>query len=344
MKKDSEKVDLRTLAKQLNLSVSTVSRALNDSYEVSPITKDRVCELAKKLNYQPNPYAKMLKEKSTKTIAVVIPEIENSFFAASIDGIHSVANQYGYHVLIYITQDSHDRETAIVKLLSGGRVDGVLISLSLDAKELDHLSCLSPDIPFVLFNRVGVDGPSSFSRVTADDFDGGFKAGRHLVEQGFRKILYLGISPNTSTDTARRQGLLHALVNESEVTYEMMYCQQQSKEQNLMEIKKKLQSGNYDSVFVSVENLTVPCYEACAELELKIPRDLGILAFSNSPATAVFNPALTTVVLPAREIAVLATQNLIFLLKGKPDSVKQNERLPSRLIVRASTNKVNIIK
>ncbi|WP_207423332.1 LacI family DNA-binding transcriptional regulator [Desertivirga brevis] len=339
MKKDSEKVDLRTLAKQLNLSVSTVSRALNDSYEVSPVTKDRVCELAKKLNYQPNPYAKMLKEKSTKTIAVVIPEIENSFFAASIDGIHSVANQYGYHVLIYITQDSHDRETAIVKLLSGGRVDGVLISLSLDAKELDHLSCLSPDIPFVLFNRVGVDGPSSFSRVTADDFDGGYKAGRHLVEQGFRRILYLGISPNTSTDTARRQGLLHALINHREVNYEMMYCQQQSKEQNLVEIKKKLQSGKYDSVFVSVENLALPCYEACAELGLKIPEDLGILAFSNSPATAVFNPALTTVVLPAREIAILATQNLIFLLKGKPDSVKQNERLPSKLIVRTSTNK-----
>src|SRR5215208_7145745 len=123
-------VNIKQLAQQLNLSISTVSRALNDGYDISQQTKVKVKEFAKKLNYQPNPYASSLRKHKSKTIAVVVPEIANNFFSLAINGIQSVAREKGYHVLIYLTHEDHTVEADVLKHLQNGRVDGVLISIS----------------------------------------------------------------------------------------------------------------------------------------------------------------------------------------------------------------------
>src|SRR6516225_1628320 len=123
-------VNLKALAKELNLSVSTVSRALRDSWEISTPTKQRVFELAKKMNFQPNPYASSLRKHRSRTIAVVVPEVANNFFALAIKGIGTIAREKGYHVLIYLTNEDRSEEMSVAANLQGGRVDGIIFSLS----------------------------------------------------------------------------------------------------------------------------------------------------------------------------------------------------------------------
>src|SRR5678815_1034417 len=148
-------VTIRDLAEQLNLSVATISKALTDSYEISPETKQRVSELAKKLNYSPNPYASSLRKRSSKTIAVVLPEVADSFFSLAINGIESVAHDKGYHVLIYLTHESFQREEAILKEFQSGRVDGILMSVSGETCTSDHIKeVIAAGMPLVFFDRV----------------------------------------------------------------------------------------------------------------------------------------------------------------------------------------------
>src|SRR5258705_3863912 len=125
-----EKVNIQRLADELNLSIATVSRALRDSYQIRPETRKKVWDLAKKLNYQPNPFASGLREQKSKNIAVIFPELANNFFSLAINGIEEIARQKGYQVLIYLTHESAESETGFVNSLANGRVDGLLISLS----------------------------------------------------------------------------------------------------------------------------------------------------------------------------------------------------------------------
>jgi LacI family transcriptional regulator len=136
------KVNLKILAQELGVSISTVSKALQDSYEISQETKDRVRSLAKKLNFQPNPYASSLRRHQTRTIAVVVPEIANNFFALAINGIESIAQERGYHVLIYLTDDSYEKEISICEHLESGRIDGVLMSVTTETQGYEHIAKL----------------------------------------------------------------------------------------------------------------------------------------------------------------------------------------------------------
>ena len=150
-----DNVNLIKLADELNLSISTVSRALRDSHEIGQDTKDRVNALAKKLGFQPNPHASSLRQSKSKTIAVIIPEIENNFFSQVMNGVEEVAQKKGYHVLIYLTHEDHHREKDILQLLRNGRVDGVMISVSNTTTSFEHLQAYQDArTPFDFFDRV----------------------------------------------------------------------------------------------------------------------------------------------------------------------------------------------
>ena len=146
--------NIRLLAKELGLSISTVSKALKDSYEISAETKKRVAEVARQMHYSPNPYASSLRRKKSNTIAVVIPEVADSFFSQAIKGIEEVAQLKGYHVLIYLTYESVEKEKHIMEDFKSGRVDGVLISISNQTADVSHIKCLHQNnIPVVYFDR-----------------------------------------------------------------------------------------------------------------------------------------------------------------------------------------------
>jgi len=187
-------VNLKTLAQALNLSVSTISRALSDRHEISQPTKDRGQQLADALNYIPNPHASSLRRSKSRPIGVVIPEVSNHFFSLAINGIEEVAQRNDYHVLIYLTHDDWAREKAIVRLLASGRVDGVLASVASTSCRFEHLDLLlDRRIPLVVFDRV----PEGFdtARVTTDDHVSAYEATCHLLAVGCRRIAHSPLRP-----------------------------------------------------------------------------------------------------------------------------------------------------
>ncbi|WEK33706.1 MAG: LacI family DNA-binding transcriptional regulator [Candidatus Pseudobacter hemicellulosilyticus] len=335
-------VDLKRLAKELGLAVSTVSRALRDSYEISPETKERVFALARELNYQPNPYASSLRKHKSKTIAVVIPEIANNFFALAINGIESIAQEKGYHVLIYLTHEQASREVAITQHLQSGRVDGVLISISGETTGLDHLQVLKQrGIPIVFFDRVSeaLDTPT----VTTNDFESGYLAASHLVEAGCRRIAYLSLSDSLSITSKRMEGCMAALQQKG-ISLDpslMLQCSSQDQAANHRAITELLQRPDRpDGIFASVEKLAITTYHVCEELQLKIPQQLKVISFSNLETAALLKPSLTTITQPAFAIGKEAASLLFRTLEKKHMGTDKGKLiLKSELMVRESTRK-----
>ncbi|MGN6401331.1 MAG: LacI family DNA-binding transcriptional regulator [Flavisolibacter sp.] len=311
-------VNLKELAEQLNLSVSTVSKALNDSYEINLETKKRVLELANALHYQPNPYASSLRKQKSKTIAVIIPEIANNFFTLAINGIESIAQKHGYHVLIYLTHEDYNKEVEITQVLQNGRVDGILMSLSSNSTDYAHLQELNKKmIPLVFFDRVSDDFATA--RVTTDDYESGFKATEHLIEQGCKRIAHLTISKNLSIGKKRMQGYIDALKKyQIPLREDLIIRCTDDAGVNYVLIKQLLQRKDRpDGIFASVEKLAINCYQVCAELELTIPNDVKLISFSNLETAAFLCPSLTTITQPAFDIGEEAAYILFEAIKSK---------------------------
>jgi len=334
-------VNIKQLAKQLNLSISTVSRALNDSYDISPGTRKKVLDLAKKLNYQPNPHASSLRKHSSKTIAVVVPEIANNFFALAINGIQSAAREKGYHVLIYVTNENDKIESESLKHLQNGRIDGLLISVSnKTVNDEDLLQIQEQGIPLVFFDRVRDEFETA--KVTTDDFESGFKAAEHLIRQGCKRIAYLQISNNLSIGMNRMRGYLEALkqYNLKQEKKLIVDCVD-DREKNYASIEALLKSKERpDGIFASVEHLAITSYLVCKNAKIKIPKDVKIISFSNLETASLLNPSLTTITQPAFEIGREAAAILIKALTKKGFALTNSKLvLPSKLIQRESTAK-----
>lgn len=248
-------ISMKMLAKELRLSVSTVSKVFTDSHEISEQTKQKVLELARKLNYVPNPYASSLRKRKSKTIAVVLPEVADSFFSVAINGIESVAREKGYHVLIYLTHERFDREQAILTDFQSGRVDGVLISVSNETTNDVHISeMMQRGIPVVFFDRVCEE--TATTRITTNDQESGFLAARHLIEQGCKRIAYLTISERLSISRNRLTGCQQALAahNLPFREQDLVLCTDDDTE-NYAIIQKLLQRKDRpDGIIASVEN------------------------------------------------------------------------------------------
>ena len=334
-----DKINIKRLAEELNLSTSTISRALHDSYQIGVETKQRVLELAKKLNYVPNPHASSLSSHKSYTIAVVIPEVFDSYFAQAINGIESVTQQKGYHVLIYMTHEQFAKEQAVLNTFHSGRVDGVIISVSVETTDMSHIRALREQrVPVVLFDRVG-EGLAA-PNVTTDNRESGYAATRHLIERDCRHIVFLSVSRQLSISRWRLEGHHNALqdyglpINERYI----LDCSE-SDEANSKLIKAFLKSNpQVDGLMATVEKLTISSYQACSELHLRIPNEVKVISFSNSRSAPWLNPSLTTITQPAFEMGKAAATMLFTALKQKsPALLMESLVLPSQLISRLST-------
>ncbi|MXV14980.1 LacI family DNA-binding transcriptional regulator [Hufsiella ginkgonis] len=309
-----EKVDIKRLARELNLSISTVSRALRDSHEISDSTKKKVFELARQLNYQPNPHASSLREQRTKTIALIIPEVANNFFSLVIDGIESIAAEKGFHVLIYLTHEKTEKEVEFVRQLSNGRVDGILMSVSGLGQSITHLEDLmQKNIPLVFFDRTPdeLDVP----KIITDDRDSSFRATEHLIQCGCKKIVHVSILRQMSISDKRKQGYLDA-INKHGLPEMVLDCSI-DEEETYQLIKTCIREQKPDALFASLERLAIAAYYVCGELGLNIPGDLKVLSFSNLQTASLLNPPLTTVTQSAFDMGAAATKQLFRLIKGQ---------------------------
>jgi LacI family transcriptional regulator len=333
-----DNVTIKMLAKELNLSTAAISKALRDSHEISTPTKLRVRELASKLNYIPNAYAGSLRRRKSKTIAVVLPEVADSFFSLAINGIEAIAEEKGYHVLIYLTHENFLREEAILKDFQSGRVDGVLMSLTAETANYQHISDLySREIPLVFFDRVCEE--VNTAKITTDDFESSYKATQHLIDCGCKRIAILSISNCLSISNKRFEGYEKALADNGAGYAPINILYQNDASANYSSIQKVLsQAKRPDGMIATVEKLTTDIYLACKELKLSIPQDVKVVSFSNLSAASILNPSLTTVTQPAFEMGRTAAVALFKALEKK-NFVLRDECLtiPSELIVRGST-------
>lgn len=333
-----DSVNLKKLSSILGLSISTVSKALRDSYEISEETKERVKKIAKAYNYQPNVYASSLRRAKSKTIAVIVPRIANNFFVSAIDGIQEVAQAKRYHVLIYLSHEKYEYEKELVKNFASGRVDGMLISLTRETNDMDHIrQIVSTGMPVVFFDRVNTG--LNCSTVSTNDYESAFEATEHLIRAGCKKIAHCRISNKLSIGQLRLNGYRDALKKHNLKFYpqHVVKCSDDYAD-DYGTIKTLLKCKNPpDGLFTAVESYTLIAYEVCRELGIRIPQDLKLITFSNLRTAGLLNPSLTTVTQPAFEIGEKAASELISAIE-KPRYFKpENIVLKSELFARAST-------
>ena len=336
-----EHINIRGLAKELNLSIGTVSKALRDSHEISAQTKKRVRALAHRFHYTPNPYASSLRRKKSNTIAVVVPEVADSFFSLAIKGIEEIAQSKGYHVLIYLTYESYLKEINILDDFKNGRVDGVILSISSETSAIHHFEELSSkNIPLVFFDRVAEEIKTA--KITTDDFEAGYKSALHLVERGCKRISFLAISKFLSISNKRMEGYMEALKKHNmEIDkFSVIYCSNDP-EHNYNLITKALKKRKRpDGIIASVEKLITPVYMVCKDLNIHIPSKVKVLCFSNLPAAQILSPTLTTITQPAFEMGKAAATVLFKALEKRNYNWKnENIIIPSELIERESTGR-----
>jgi LacI family transcriptional regulator len=333
------KLTIKTLAKELQLSISTISKALRDSHEISAETKKKVLALAGQLEYTPNPYASSLRKRKSKTIGVVIPEVINSFFSQAIDGIESIAKQKGYHVLIYLTHENYENEKAILKDFESGRVDGVLLSVSRETPDSQHISWLiEQNVPVVFFDRACKDVPTM--RVTTNDFESAYIATRHLITSGCQNPYFVSILSCLDIIHNRINGYKKAL-EEYGIPFDdkMIITCTSNWEYNCGIVLKSLQSKHKpDGILCAIENLSMVIYKVCLDAKINIPGDLQLVSFSNVETASFLNPPLTTVTQPAFEIGQTAAAALVMALDKKDFTLSDSDAIiPSELIKRKST-------
>lgn len=332
-------VTIRKIATDLKLAVSTVSKALRDSHEISAETKKRVFAYAEEMDYIPNLYASSLKGKKTGNIAVVLPEVADSFFSLAINGIESVAQEKGYHVMVYLTHENLSKEESILRDFRSGRVDGVLISVSGGAESNSHIHELcSKNIPLVFFDRACES--IQVAKVLTDDFEAGYKATEHLIKKGCQQISFLAMSETLAIINHRQQGYEAALnrhnipVNKNSI----IVCNNNEQDSYAIIRNKLMTKTRPDGIVGSVEKLTTLTYSVCQDLGINIPADLKIIAFSSLQIASLLNPSLSTITQPAFEMGKSAATLLFRSLENRnPYKACETIVIPSVLFERGST-------
>jgi LacI family transcriptional regulator len=337
-------VTIKDIARELGISPSTVSRALKDHPDISPDTKKAVNELATRLNYQPNIVALSLRQSKTNTIGVIIPEIVHFFFSTVISGIEDVAYSAGYNVILAQSNESQTREISDMKALFNSRVDGMLMSVSRETTNFDHIeSTLAKGVPIVFFDRVYKTEQSS--KIIVDDFSGAKEATLHLIEQGCKRIAHIEGPPNLEISKHRLEGYKAAL-QEHNIPFEkelIAICPSGTIDEGKVATEKLLQlKKRPDAIFASNDPSAMGAMQAIKEAGLKMPDDVALVGFSNWFFSSLMDPPLSSVDQPGFEMGQEAAKLLIRQIEKQDNNAEfapETKVLKTRLIVRQSSLK-----
>lgn len=332
-------INLLQLANHLGLSKSTVSRALRDSYEISLATRQKVQQAAKELNYQPNPYASGLRKHVSKTIAVVLPQVENNLFATIIKGIHSVAQQRDYHVLLYLTYDDPELEAGIFRFLQSGRVDGVILSVVSKDDQVQHIKdMMASGKPVIFIDRISEQIEAT--KITTNDLESSFQATELLIKKGCRKIVFLYVLRDFSIGKRRFEGYKKALEHYQIPFDETLVLKCSQDYDNNYQLLKQLleERKDIDGILSPVEKMAITSYFVCDELKIAIPEKIKIASYTNLSFASLLSPALTTIVPPGFEMGKMAATLMLNSFEKKKFALKNEEIiLPASICERMST-------
>ncbi|OEK07766.1 LacI family transcriptional regulator [Flavivirga aquatica] len=304
-------VTLKQLAKELNVSISTVSKALNNSEEIGEETVRRVKELAELYNYKPNKVALSLKQNKTKTIGVIIPNILNRFLAKVLFGIEREATKQGYNIITCISNESLEKEKDSLQLLANGSVDGFILSVAEETQvnnEIDHFKkTISQGLPIVMFDRVAHD--VMCDKVIVDDFDATYNATKSLMQEKRKQIVFISNINDLSVGKLRKHGYNKAIL---ESGMEPLVLKIKKKDDHQKKIKSFFKKNkNIDAVIAADSSSGVIALNTAVNLGLKVPKDISLIAFASKSDSNHTLPRLTTIRQHAKIIGANAAQLLI---------------------------------
>lgn len=340
-----ERATIHDIAKKLNITASTVSRALKDHPRISTETKKAVQKIAQKLNYQPNNIAAALRNGKSKILGIIVPMVDRSFFSSVIRGIEEIANGANYNVMICQTYENPEKEIATVEALLNARVDGIIASHAKNTLNFDHfLKVKERGIPLILFDRSNDE--LEVSNVVIDDFLGAYKATEHLIQQGCIRIAHFTNTRKISIYKERLRGYREALLN-----YNLAYD-----ESLVVASDLQLEDGRYsmlqllklneipDGVFSASAYGILGALQILKENGIKVPEEVALVGFSNEPFTSFTDPSLSTVEQHSMRIGNTAAE---IFLEEVSDTIKkfipQKIVLKPELIIRQSSLKKKII-
>ena len=291
-----QKVTIKTIAKELGVSTSTVSKALKDSHEISKETKERIQAYANHYNYKPNTLALQLRNQKTKLIGVILPKIVHHFFSTVISGIEEGANDKGYHIMVCFSNESYKKEVETLKVLSNGSVDGLIVSIAsetLKNKDFKHFEDLvSEEIPLILFDRVVDD--INCDKVIVDDVGAGYKATKYLLQNNRKKIALITTPKHVTVGALRRQGYEKALIEEYIKTDANLIVEIDENESITKQIETVF-SQDIDSVFAVNEIYAAKAMKIAKNKGLNVPNDVSVIGFTDGLISEYSSPSITTI-------------------------------------------------
>lgn len=340
-----ETITIKDIAKALNISISTVSKALRKSHDISEETQKLVINYAEAHNYHPNPIAQRLRNGVSKTIGVIVSNFDNNFFSQVINGIESVAHQKGYTIIITQSHESYEQEANTLQSLINRSIDGLLITLSAETADISHFKKLKDaGFPFVFFDRVADEIDTH--KVVCNNFLGAYKATEHLINQGYKRIAHITSSNSLSITLERLEGYLKALedYNIPENEHFIKYCIhggmiEKETEQAIAELLSLPEKP--DAIFTASDRLTTSTFSILRRLKIEIPKEIALIGFTNSTSAEVFGPPLSAIIQPSFSMGEEAVKLLIKLIESKRKPYSYDKKiLDPELIVRESSMKI----
>ncbi len=334
----SRQVTIKDLARILGVAPSTVSRALQDHPDISNETRRMVNELAAKLKYQPNVVAQSLKHRRSNTLGVIIPEIVHYFFSQVISGIEDVAFKAGYTVVICQSNEKYDREVDNARTLMAHQVEGILVSVSKETADYQHLADIQGNgIPLVFFDRVAPSIPAD--QVITNDMEAARLVTRHLIEQGRKRIAHFAAPQNLAIGRERKEGYLKAL-EEAGIPYDPALCAEADTfEKGYIEVTRMCKAGCLPDAFFGANDLTaIGAIKALTEAGFNVPGDVSVAGFSDSRFAEISQPTLTSVDQHGFEMGALATRMLLNRIRQEGSELPfETSVLNADLVVRNSS-------
>ncbi|MEC7263190.1 MAG: LacI family DNA-binding transcriptional regulator [Bacteroidota bacterium] len=333
------KITLKDIARELEVSISTVSKALKNSEEISRDTKEKVQAFAKLYNYKPNNIAISLKNKRTKNIGVVIPDIVHHFFTTVIRGIEKYANAKGYNVIVCLSEESFDKEVINMEMLANGSIDGFIMSLSSETQQkgdFNHLKEVTDQgIPVVLFDRI--TNEIDCDKVIIDDELGAYMATKKFIEQGKKNIAMITTDDYLSVSKARTQGYLKALKESKLGVDESKILKMPTMEMDEQGIKDFFDSHELDAVLCVNEIFAVYSMRLAQQKGLRIPEDIAFIGFTDGLLSKYANPSLTVVSQHGEKMGEVSAKLLIDKVESEEEEeTYQTKILEPTLVIRDS--------
>lgn len=337
-----KKITLKQIARELDVSISTVSKSLRNSPEIGEETRLKVQAFAKFYNYKPNNIALSLKNRKTKAIGIIIPEIVHHFFSTVINGVEQVANEHGYSVIICLSDDSFDKEVLNMEMLANGSIDGFIMSLSKETQlkgDFHHITeVINQGMPVVMFDRV--TNEILCDKVIIDDKSAAYEAVQSLIDKGKKKIALVTTVDYVSVGKLRTDGYIKALLDNDIPFDENLIIKIEDVDTCGIIIAKLLEDKAIDAVFAVNELFAVTCIKTANKMGLKVPEDLSIIAFTDGIISKYSTPTITTVSQNGIKMGNKAAKMLIDRLESEDNGEEKykTEVIETHLIERESTD------